>query len=222
MSVRTDTPRYPTGPEPRPDGHSLPARPAPVDHPVLDVIAHRWSSRAFAPERPVHREVVLRLLEAARWAPSSGNAQPWRFLVFDDTVPEAREAARDTLKRGNSWARRAPVLLAVLSQTRWPDSDAVNPNAAYDTGAAVLSLSLQAQHEGLVVHQMAGYDRAAFRRRFDLPDGVEPRVLVAVGWPGDPGLLEEGKQQREHAPRRRRAVADFAAVGAWDGEPLVR
>lgn len=192
-------------------------RPGPTEHPVLDVIANRWSSRAIDPDRPVDRSVVLRLLEAARWAPSSGNAQPWRYLVFDDTVAEAREAARDTLKPGNSWARRAPVLLAALSVVRWPDSDDDNPNATHDLGAANYAVSLQGHHEGLVIHQMAGFDRAAFRSHFPLPDGVEPRVLIAVGWPGDPTLLEERKRERERAPRRRRTVAEFATVGGWRG-----
>ena len=199
---------------------SLTDRPGPVEHPVLDVIAGRWSSRAIDPDRPVDRAVVLRLLEAARWAPSSGNSQPWRYLVFDDTVPDLREAARATLKAGNSWARRAPVLLASLTLTRRPGSNDLNPNAAHDTGAANYALSLQGHHEGLVIHQMAGFDRAAFRERFPLPEGVEPRVLIAVGWPGDPGLLDEGRQEREHAPRRRHPVAELARAGTWNGPRL--
>lgn len=207
------------------DGEGVPRspvpRPAPLDHPVLDVIANRWSSRAIDPDRPVDRAVLLRLLEAARWTPSSGNAQPWRFLVFDDTVPEARDRARDCLTPGNAWARRAPVLLAALTLTTWPGSDDVNPTARYSTGAASMALSFQGVHEGLVVHQMAGFDRGAVHTIFGLPGDVEPQAMIAIGWPGNLDELDERTRQRETKPRARRPIEDFTMVGHWTAAGVI-
>lgn len=192
-------------------------RKAPVDHPILDVIASRWSPRAIDANRPVEHSLLLRVLEAARWAPSSGNGQPWGFVVFDDTVPGARDEARGILSRGNAWAHRAPVLLLATAATSWEDGGDERPTARYDAGAASMALSLQATHEGLVVHQMAGFDRSAARNAFGLPDHVEPQAMIALGWPGDIALLDKGRQERERAPRTRRTVNEITMRGAWSG-----
>jgi nitroreductase len=206
--------------DPAPDDVTPVTRPAPVDHPVIDVIAGRWSARAIDPDEPVAHAVLLRVLEAARWAPSWGNAQPWRYLVFDDRVPRAREQARDCLSRGNAWARNAPVLLLAVASTVWPDSDEPHPSAAYDTGAASMALCLQAQAEGLVVHQLGGFDHERARTSFSLPPHTEPLAMIAVGHPGDVGLLDERARQKERRARRRRPVEAFARLGGWDGPPV--
>lgn len=195
-------------------------RPAPTDHAVLDVIAGRWSPRAFDPDRPVPRSTLARLLEAARWAPSSGNAQPWRYVVFDDAVPDAREQARDCLTPGNAWARRAPTLLVTLAARNWPGSDEANRHAVHDVGAASYALSLQAVAEGLTVHQMAGFDAALARERFAIPADMEPMTFIAVGHPGSAGSLDDKRRRRERAPRVRRPVRETAFVGGWDGPGL--
>lgn len=192
-------------------------RPAPINHEILSVLAGRWSSRAIDPDRPVPSHQVARLLEAARWAPSSGNVQPWRYLVFDDSVPEAREQARGCLRRGNAWAQRAPVLLLSLVARWWPDSTDPNPSALHDVGAASMSLCLQAAADGLVAHQMAGFDRQMARERFAVPDGTDPVAFIAVGHPGRADLLDERRRDREQAPRRRRPISQTAFVGGCDG-----
>jgi nitroreductase len=195
-------------------------RPAPIDNPILEVLAGRWSSRAIDPDRPVPRSLVVVLLEAARWAPSSGNVQPWRYLVFDEDVPDALAQARGCLRRGNVWAHRAPVLLLSLVDRYWPDSTDPNPSALHDVGAASLSLVLQAMAEGLVAHQMAGFDRAQARERFGVPGRMDPVAFIAVGHPGRADLLDDRRRDREQAPRRRRPVSETAFVGGWGGPPL--
>lgn len=196
------------------------ARPAPIDHAILDVLAGRWSSRAIDPDRPVARTQLVTLLEAARWAPSSGNVQPWRYLVFDASVPDAREQARSCLRRGNVWAHVAPVLLLSLVDRYWPGSEDPNPSALHDLGGASLSLCLQAAADGLVAHQMAGFERDAARERFALPERLAPVAFIAIGHPGRPDLLDERRREREQRPRRRRPVHETAFIGGWDGPGL--
>lgn len=199
----------------------FPSRPAPVDHPIHEVIANRWSSRAVDPDRPVDRATLLRLLEAARWAPSSGNAQPWRFIVFDGTVPDARTTARGCLNPGNAWALRAPVLLLVTTSTLWPGSDERNPTASHDTGLAVMALLLQGVSERLVVHPMSGFDHDTARRAFALPEDVLTPAMIAVGWPGDPALLDERTRARETRPRTRHPVSHISMIARWGAPGLL-
>lgn len=193
------------------------ARPAVTDRPILKVLAQRWSARAIDPSRAVSRAQVATVLEAARWAPSSGNAQPWRYLVFDASVPQALDRARACLSRGNAWAYRAPVLLLSLVDRYWPDSDDLNPRALHDVGAASLSLCIQAVSDGLVAHQMAGFDSALARVRFAIPDRMDPVAFIALGHPGPIDLLDDRRRERERAPRRRRPVQQSAFVGGWGG-----
>lgn len=192
-------------------------RPAPTDHAVLDVLAARWSARAIAPDVPVARADVARLLEAARWAPSSGNAQPWRYVVFDDTVAEQRERARACLRPRNAWALAAPVLLLSVVRQTWPDSIEVNPSALHDVGAASLALALQASALGLVCHQMAGFDRERARQVCGLPAHTAAVAFIAVGHPGRLDDLDQRRRQRELRPRTRRPIAQTATLGALDG-----
>ncbi len=205
-----------TTPDPATYQHPPVARPAPVDAEILDVLAGRWSPRAFDPSAAVAPESVRRLFEAARWAPSSANEQPWRFLLFDSEVADAREAARDCLTKGNQWARAAPVLILTLVTPRWQKWVGVNRAALHDLGAASLSMALQAQAEELILHQMAGFDRERAREVFALPEEVDPVTMIAVGHPGPVEALSEFNQERERAPRQRRPVRESVAHGAWN------
>ena len=201
-------------------------RRAPVDHPILDVLAIRWSSRAIDPDRPVDPAVLQRVLEAARWAPSTGNAQPWRYLVFDDRVPTAREQARECLSPGNAWARRAPTLLLSVAVRSWParpdkpPKADENPHAQHDVGGASLALCLQATAEGLVTHQMAGFDRTRARARFSVPDDADPVAMIAVGHPGDADALPPELARKEQRARVRRPVGQTAFLGGFEGPGL--
>ncbi|PXY31247.1 nitroreductase family protein [Prauserella muralis] len=182
--------------------------------PVHDLIARRWSPRALDESAEVTAEQLRALLEAARWAPSYGNTQPARYLV-GRRGDETFQRIFGTLSRGNqSWAHRAGVLLIGLALMRNEKGDI--PYAEYGLGLAGENLVLQAVAEGLVAHQMAGFDADAVRREFALPEGVRPVVAIAVGVLGDPEVLgDERAIARETAPRQRLPLGEFA-LRDWD------
>ena len=181
------------------------------DHAVLDVIAERWSPRAFDITRPVSRDAQLRLFEAARWAPSSANDQPWRFHVADRfTAPDAFAALLATLKSANqSWAQYAPLLVLATARPVMATGHA-NAHAWYDTGQAVSLLSIQATAMGLGVRQVAGFDHDKARLAAGLDPADEPVVVIAVGFAGEAERLPlERHRHAETAPRHRHPVAGF-------------
>ncbi|MFI5179114.1 MAG: nitroreductase family protein [Vicinamibacterales bacterium] len=194
--------------------HPKAARP---DHEILDVIQRRWSPRAFDPARDVTREALLRLFEAARWAPSAGNEQPWRFVAASrHSTPDAFASILSSLEPKNrAWADVAPVLvLVVVNEARQPGYE---PSAAwYDAGQAVAFLTLQATSMGLSVRQMEGFDRGRAREACAVPAPFAPAVVMAVGYAGDPEALPlERHRAAERQPRSRRAVAEFVFEGTW-------
>jgi nitroreductase len=142
--------------------------------------------------------------------------QPWRFLTFDRNHDEAafQKAFATLVPFNQGWNANVPVLICVLAQTLTPKGD-VNRTAPYDTGAAGMSLVLQAHALGLVAHQMAGFDINAFREAFSPPDDVEVIAMIALGHHGDPALLDEVLLERENAPRSRSAIGEIAFDGAW-------
>ncbi|OQO92907.1 nitroreductase [Saccharomonospora piscinae] len=184
---------------------------------IHDLIANRWSPRALDSEAEVSAEQLRALLEAARWAPSFGNTQPARYVAGlrgDDTYKRILGALTDS---NQSWAHRAGALLVGCAVTRNAKGDV--PYAEYGTGLATENLVLQAVAEGLVARQMAGFDRDAVRRSFELPDEVEPLVTVAVGVAADPSIFTEPRDaERERAPRDRIALSELAFSGTW-GDP---
>ncbi len=193
-------------------------KPAPTDVPIHDLLARRWSPRAFD-GRPVEREKLTSLFEAARWAPSSNNEQPWRFLVATREQPEDFERLLACLLEGNrKWAQRAPVLILSVASLNFEESGKPNRHAFHDTGLAAENLVLQASALGLAAHQMAGFDVEKARADLRIPQGCEPVAMIAVGYPGDPDRLPEYLNQRELAPRRRNPVSTFVFAGDW-GKP---
>ncbi|MGF6468068.1 nitroreductase [Paraburkholderia youngii] len=190
-------------------------KPAPTEVAIHELIAGRWSPRAYSSE-PVSRDQLRAVLEAARWAPSSYNAQPWRFVVFDRSVDEvAFQKAFATLVPFNQgWNAPAPVLIAVTAHTLSNKGD-VNRCALYDAGAAAMALVLQAHALGLAAHQMSGFDVNAFRTTFELPQDVEPIAMISLGHYGDVDKLDPVLREREKAPRQRAALAEIAYGGGW-------
>ncbi|MFY1694718.1 MULTISPECIES: nitroreductase family protein [unclassified Solwaraspora] len=179
--------------------------------PLHPLLAQRWSPRAFDPDHQLTDQQVTALLEAARWAPSAGNSQPWRFAVAR-RGSAAHTRVLDTLDPGNQlWAPAAAALIVVAAQTVTADGTS-RPWAAYDTGQAVAHLSVQAQHEGLAVHQMGGFDRDRLAALLDHDPTVTPLAVVAVGRraPAD-GLdaLDATLGERERAPRQRLSVTEL-------------
>lgn len=193
-------------------------KPAPARHPIEDVIARRWSPRAFD-ERPVESEKLKRLFEAARWAPSSNNEQPWRLLA----ATKDNRADYDKLfgclsERNAKWVFRAPVLMLSVASLLFEDDGTANRHALHDTGMAVENLVLQATAMGLQAHQMAGYDVEKARRECQIPSGFEPVAMIAVGYPGDPAVLPDSLREREMKPRERQPIEDFVFSANW-GRP---
>jgi nitroreductase len=186
--------------------------------PIHELIRRRWSPRAFL-ELPVEPDKLLSLFEAARWAASASNEQPWAFL---EASQQDRKNYQDMLgvlvdfNRG--WADKAPVLILTLAHAVFEKDGKPNRHAFYDLGQAVASLSLQATALGLTTHQMAGFNFEAARERFAVPEGWEPVSVIALGYAGDPDSLTEKLRQREMAPRQRKPLETFVFSGAW-GHP---
>jgi len=190
---------------------------AQVAFPVHELIAERWSPRAFS-ERTLDPQTIGSLLEAARWAPSCFNEQPWRFLVAskDDSAGFARMAA--ALMDGNAWAKAAPLLILSVARTNFERNDVPNKHAWHDVGLAVENLVLQAQALGLATHQMAGFDATSARDALRIPDGYEPVAMIAVGYPGDANALPAPLAEREGAARQRRPLETIAFGAGWQDE----
>ncbi len=176
--------------------------------PVHPLLAERWSPRGFDRAHEVSDDEVAALLEAARWAPSAGNSQPWRFLVAR-RGEQAYGQLFAALRPGNQvWAGSASALILVAASVVADDGTS-RPWALYDTGQAVAALVTQAQAQGLGVHQMGGFDTAAVRADFGLDETVTPVVVVAVGRADPDADLPEHLAAREAAPRTRRPVGDL-------------
>jgi nitroreductase len=194
------------------------------DHDILDVIRHRWSPRAFDRSRAVPPDELRRLFEAARWAPSSRNEQPWRFVVADRTqAPDAFTALLGSLIPTNQvWAEAAPVLVLVAVRVTHEANDLVNAHAWYDTGQAVGFLTLQATAAGLSIRQMQGFDADAARVACLVPPPFEPAVVMAIGYAGDPETLSvDAHRAAERTPRQRRSLEAFVFDATW-GRPFPR
>ena len=189
-------------------------KPAPTNFPVHDLIRHRWSPRAFS-DKPVGREVLASLFEAARWAPSSNNEQPWAYFVATkDNAEDFAKMVGVLVEFNADWAKNAPVLLLAVSRLKFPNANP-NRNAFYDTGAATALLSVEATARGLAVHQMAGFDPAKAKQVFEIPEDCEPIAAIAIGFPGDPSSLSQKLKDRENAPRTRKPLTEFVMSGRW-------
>ena len=184
-------------------------RPSEEASEINPLIAGRWSSRAIDPALPVDDQAMERIFEAARWAPSAMNNQPWRILSLGPGDPDALERGRKTLTRGNAWALAAPRLLFVLSRTDSLGGGAENPRAKYEAGMAAVLMAIQAEDEGLVFHQMAGFDAEALRREFSVPGNFTPITAVAIGRPGPVDGVPEAKRDAETAPRTRKSLDEI-------------
>lgn len=190
------------------------AKPADTDQPLLDAIANRWSPRAFADRTPTDDELAL-VFEAARWAPSCFNEQPWRYLVVRRGEPEFADAVAGLVAANQAWAGDAPVLGFSLARGNFSQTEKPNRHAWHDVGAASALLSIQAASLGMMVHQMAGIVAEVVRERFAVPDELDVVAGFAMGWPGEPEQLAEPYRTRELAPRSRRALSEMLVRGRF-------
>jgi nitroreductase len=193
---------------------------AAADHDVHELIRQRWSPRAFDSSRPVTQPDLLRLFEAARWAPSSFNEQPWRFVyVLRDESSEVWRALVAALAPSNqAWAAAAPVLVLAVVRLTLERNEAANALACYDAGQAVALLSIQATAQGLSVRQMEGFDPERAREACSVPAGFAPIVIMAIGYVGDPdALIHDKHRDAERKPRQRKSLEAFVFEGKWGG-----
>jgi nitroreductase len=194
-----------------------------TDHPVHGLIATRWSPYAFA-DRRVAPDDLRALFEAARWAPSSYNEQPWTYLVASrHDAPDEFARLLSCLNDGNqAWAQHASVLALGVVTLRFKRNDKPNAAAKHDLGLAAGNICVEATARGLVVHQMIGIlpDRA--RGVYAIPEGSEALTGLAIGYEGDAQALPEGLRARDLAPRTRRPLSEFVFSGRWGrASPLV-
>jgi nitroreductase len=156
------------------------------------------------------------LFEAARWAPSSNNEQPWAFLVAAKDDLEGHARLLSTLVAFNqTWAKHAPVLGIAVSRLDFARNGEPNRNAFYDTGAAMAYLTLEAMERGLFIHQMAGFEPNKAIELCHIPKGWEPIAAFVVGYPGDPQNLSDTLRERELGPRTRKPLGDFVMSAEW-------
>lgn len=190
----------------------LTSRKAATAAPLIDPLATRWSPRAFDPEAVVETETLRTVLEAARWAPSANNSQPWRFIVARRGT-RAFTTVHDAMAGFNKeWADSAAVLIVNIAEIADAEGKP-RPWARYDLGQAVAHLTVQAQHEGLHTHQMGGFDAAAIHDAFGLPGNQEVVSITTLGALGDVDQLNEVLREREIAPRQRKELSEFVTVG---------
>jgi nitroreductase len=192
-------------------------KPADNQYSIHDLLRQRWSPRAFD-ERRIEPEKLRSLFEAARWAPSSNNGQPWRFLVAVKENKAEYDRLFNCLVEGNQqWASRAPVLLLSVARLQFEDGS-MNRHALHDTGMATENLVIQATALGLVAHLMAGFRIDQARADCQIPEGYEPVAMIAIGYPGDPAQLSDRLRTREVQPRIRMSVTEFVYSSRW-GQP---
>jgi nitroreductase len=184
------------------------------DHPILELLARRWSPRAFS-SRQVAPEILSSLFEAARWTQSSGNEQPWNFLVTLSSDIAAHERLANSLAAGNAWAKKVPVLGLSIARVSFASNGRPNRVALYDVGAAMMALIIQATSMGLYVHQMAGFDTEIARQAAGIPAEYDPIAMFALGYIGDPDSLSEEQKARELEPRTRKKIGKFVFNGRW-------
>jgi nitroreductase len=185
-----------------------------TDHDVLPLFPQRWSPRAMTGQ-PVPQKDLLRLFEAARWAPSTYNEQEWRFLYAPREGPHWQTFLHLLMEANQAWCKNAGVLIVVLSHKVFSRNGKPNPVHTFDAGLASQNLLLQAASMGLVAHGMAGFDRDKVRTDLQVPEDYAIEAMIAVGQPGDPNDLPENYRQMDLEPTGRNPVSQFTREGTF-------
>jgi nitroreductase len=188
---------------------------------IDDLLAKRWSGRAYDVSRQVSQQDIISLLEAARWAPSCYGDEPWRYIVCDKSTNEsAWDKAFSCLSEGNqSWAVNAPALILALANTIFSHNDNDNRWAQYDTGAATMSLCIQASSLGLMVHQMGGFSAEKAAETFSIPEQYTSMAMMTVGYQLAEDKISGEMMDRESSARKRNPLAEQFFDGQW-GKPI--
>lgn len=188
-----------------------------ADHKILDLILNRWSPRAMSGE-PISDELLNSLFEAARWAPSSYNAQPWRFIYAKRDTPAWDIFYNLMVQFNKDWAKNAAVLIAIISRNNFTYNNKPSRTHSFDTGAAWENLALQGAAQGLVVHGMEGFDYDKAKEVLHIPDGYTVEAMCAVGLPGKKEDLPQ-EMQKDEKPSDRKPITEFAFEGVFKGTP---
>lgn len=188
---------------------------ASTDYPIHELLSERWSPYAFQ-DRPVSDADLRSLFEAARWAASSYNEQPWTYIVATQENPDPFQQLLSCLVEGNQvWAKNAPVLALGIVSLKFSRNQKDNRAAVHDLGLATSNLVVEATARGLVVHQMIGILPDKAREVYGIPDGFEAWTAMAIGYLGDPMMLPERLQERDQMPRQRKPLDQFVFSGTW-------
>jgi nitroreductase len=188
---------------------------AKTDHPIQELLSKRWSPYCFS-DRPVSQEDLRSIFEAARWAASSYNEQPWRYIVASKDDARQFERVLSCLVEGNQvWAKNAPVLALGCASLNFAMNGKPNAAAIHDLGLAAGNICAEATARGLFVHQMIGIFPDKARQTFAIPDDVQPLTALAIGYAADPEAMPDKLRERDQAPRQRKQLEEFVFGGAW-------
>ncbi|MUK89964.1 nitroreductase family protein [Ornithinibacillus sp. L9] len=177
------------------------------------IFLERWSPRSFL-EKEIPTDILNSIFEAARWAPSAGNIQPWRFVVAKEQSDRKRFLS--FINEGNVvWCQKAPVLVAVISKTEEKRFGGFNQAHAFDTGAAWGYLALEAARKGLITHAMGGFNKEKAIEKLNIPQGYAVHAIVAIGYQGEKEALNEELRKREK-PSDRKQIEDFISEGVFN------
>ncbi|MDZ7658993.1 nitroreductase family protein [Fodinibius sp.] len=192
-----------------------PVKLADTEYPIHELLQKRWSPRAFS-EKLIDTELLNQLFEAARWAPSSYNEQPWRFIVARKDDKEAYKQLASVMNEFNqSWATDAPVLVLALTKTTFDLDGRENPHAGHDLGQAIAHLTFEATKNNLYVHQMAGILPEKARELYDISGDYKPMTMFAIGYRGQPESLNDKMRKQETSPRIRKDLDEIVFDGEW-------
>jgi nitroreductase len=193
------------------DKKEIIANKANTDYPISEIIAKRWSARAFS-TKPVENSKLLSILEAARWAPSSRNEQPWRYIVFTNENPDMLKKAQTVLKEINDYARRAPILICAITKKTYSENG--NPNRLYfhDLGAANENMFLEAFNQGLIMHEMGGFDVQKAKEVFNVPEDFEVGIMIAIGYQDTYHVLPDRLREKAFTPRVRKPLSEIVFI----------
>ena len=193
------------------DKKEIIANKANTDYPVSEIIAKRWSARAFS-TKPIENSKLLSILEAARWAPSSRNEQPWRYIVFTNENPDMLKKAQTVLKEINDYAKRAPILICAIAKKTNYENGNTNRLYFHDLGAANENMFLEAFNQGLIMHEMGGFDVQKAREVFNVPEDFEVGIMIAIGYQDTYHVLPDRLREKAFTPRVRKPLSEIAFI----------
>lgn len=185
--------------------------------PIHDLLTRRGSARAFS-TKSVEKDKLLSILEAARWAPSSRNEQPWRYIVFTEDNPDKLKEAQSVLMESNSFAKRAPILICAIAKKKYTLDESYNRLHLHDLGAANENMFLESFNQGLIMHEMGGFDIQKAREVFKVPIDFEVGIMIAIGYQGENEILPDRYREKAYLPRERKPLSQIAFLEEIDRE----